>query len=213
MINSIEHFYHIAERCYASVWETTTTTTLSEILGRPVTKARVYRAWRELNRRYTRTAAHTPELLFLKSKFSCDEEVAMRLFVSLAMGVDEPEEMRIVPILTVTLVETLLNLLLIDIIAKVRNVDRVDATKSVSKLLSFDARYQEFQSLTGVLLASAIEQSHLSFWSDWEYVRQRRNNFVHGRYYALGWLACERSWNVTIRSVPVFSSLHNSYAV
>ena len=212
MIKSIEHFYRIADRCHASTWEKTIAA-LTDVLGKPVTKARAERTWRELSRRYSRTPDHTPELQFLQHDFRCDENVAMQLFVTLLHEIDEPEEMRVVPILTVTLVETLLNLLLIEIILKAGNVDRVEARNSVSKLPSFDARYQQFESLTGVKLSNAIKQSHSSFWSNWEYVRRRRNTFVHGGYYALGWLACERSWKVVNNSVSVFSGLHNAYAL
>lgn len=137
----------------------------------------------------------------------------MQLFVTLAIAVDEPEEMRIVPILTVTLVETLLNLLLIDLVSNASHEHKADARETVSKLLSFDARYQEFKAITGISLREAIGQSDPSFWSNWEYVRQRRNRFVHGSFYALSWLACERSWKVATTSVRVFQSLHNAYVL
>lgn len=212
LLNSIEHFYSIAHQLHKEAWESTAAE-LATVLRVHVSASRAYQGWRWLNRSYSGSVRHEKELACLQKFFRCNEETARRLFVTYLSRTRESEEMNITPILTVTLIETLLNTFLTQMIVSACKVDSQESRRRVAKLSSFESRYDKFQMLTGTLLSTATNSIAQGFWSNWEYVRQRRNAFVHRNAYALSWLASERSWHLANCAVNVFAALHNTFAL
>jgi hypothetical protein len=88
-----------------------------------------------------------------------------------------------------------------------------DARKEVQGFRTFDERSDAFASMAGTDWPNAVRSVSKPFWDRWIYVRRKRNSFVHGNAYAIGWEACERAYELMKMSVGVFAELNNQCVV
>jgi hypothetical protein len=117
----------------------------------------------------------------------------------------------VVPILTVTLLDVLIDDLLVNLCEVGGGMNRADAQTQVEALRNYDAKKAEFKSRTGHALSAAVGRIDPKLWDRWELVRHRRNTFVHGNPYALGWDLCKDAHEISMLSVSTFSSLTNTF--
>jgi hypothetical protein len=117
----------------------------------------------------------------------------------------------VVSILAVTLIEVLLVDLLTNLKAKYEQVSISEAREEVEKPKSFEERYNLFLCYTGEDFPKTVQQISKPFWNHWEYVRKKRNIFVHGSPYALGWEVCKRAFKLASESVGIFAKLNNQF--
>jgi hypothetical protein len=112
LLNLIDHFYQITARQHERVWEETAGA-ISRHVGRQVSRSAAYEGWRRANRAYSGSPDRGPELVALSRMFRCDSETALKILLSYSTDREkEAAELPMVPICTVTLIETMLSWLL-----------------------------------------------------------------------------------------------------
>jgi hypothetical protein len=126
------------------------------------------------------------------------------------------EEHMAMPILTITLLEAMLDHLL-ETIGSTKATDEVTmavVSATVDQLSSFKARTEYFRELTGVPLESAVRATTFpKFYTDLTDVRHSRNAFVHGDSYALTAAVAEKALQLAKDAVPLFAELRNKYGI
>lgn len=188
---------------------------LAERLGRACAKKEAHRALEEVHRiysvrrrrgqEYDRAAAAMQKLL------SIDSDAEAREVVVLLLAHHETvEEHAAVVILTCTLLEKLLDDLLV-LMAGTRDAqDYRTARQTVKSLGRFDDRKKLFKKISRISLAAAVERCPAErFWSTWCGLRKTRNHFVHGQPFAISVSTAEHAFRLATNSVPVFAFLQN----
>lgn len=212
LLDIIQHFYSIASTEHQDNL-TRTSEKMSELLGRSISPSAAYACWLRINRIYRQTRDNEDALETIKRFFRCDPLNAMDVFqIYLTERACQPEQ-TVVPVLTVTLVEILLSALLRDLKVKRQGMGYVDAQRQVENLQSFDERFAEFTCITGADLPKTIQKLKKPFWDKWVYVRRKRNHFVHGNAYAIGWETCQRAYDLVMESIGLFAELNNRFVL
>ena len=212
LLSLIDHFYGIAQTQHEDGLSNLASRISAE-LGRSLSPKAVYQGWVRLNRRYSKDRSSETITDFLITYFRCDLDQAMKVLQIYSTSGFSSPELAVVPVLTVTLVETLLNDLLVHLCVLYQKTSFPDAHNQVRTLRSFDRRYNEFAHLTGNQFNQTVRKLSKPFWDAWVYIRRKRNYFVHGNPYALGWETCERSYKLAELSVGVFARLNNEFVV
>ncbi len=212
LLDIIQHFYSKASTEHQDNL-TRTSEKISERLGRPISPRAAYACWLRINRIYRQTRNYEDALETIKRFFRCDRQNAMDVLqIYMTEGACQPEQ-TVVPVLAVTLVEILMSALLRDLKVKRQGMGYVDAQRQVVNLRSFNKRFTEFTSITGADLPKTIQNLRSPFWDKWVYVRRKRNNFVHGNAYAIGWETCQRAYDLVMESIGLFAELNNRFVV
>ena len=104
-----------------------------------------------------------------------------------------------------------MNEFLTDLKVKCCGANLKDTLQEIKKIRSFDGKFTLFYKITGEELSKQVQNISKPYWDNWVYVRRKRNDFVHGKSYAIGWEICERAFKLTKDSVSVFSALNNTF--
>jgi hypothetical protein len=212
LLDIIQHFYSVASTEHQDDLACTSEK-IGRLLGRCISPRAAYTGWRKINRIYRQTRDTEDALETIERFFRCDRQNAMDVLqIYMTERARQPEQ-TVVPVLTVTLVETLLIALLRDLKVKRQGITYVDARRQVGNLRSFDERFAEFTSITGVDLPTTIQKRRKPFWDKWVYIRRKRNHFVHGNAYAIGWETCQRAYYLVRESIDLFTELNNRFVV
>lgn len=141
---------------------------------------------------------------------------AQRIWTILALYSGTMEEHKVVPILSGTLLETMLDHLL-ETIGSTKAMDDQSyraIVERVEHLMSFETRTDYFKELTGVSMQSAIVATPFStFYDDWNKLRQDRNDFVHGFPFAVGESTATMAFRLTQDAPKLFAQLQNQYGI
>lgn len=166
-----------------------------------------------MNRAYRTSRDSSVVLHEIQRFYRCDQEAANAVWLIYHSVELSRPEVTIVPVLAVTLVESLMDELLLDMKQRRLSLPHSRARKELNKLRSFEQRYKVFHQITGTPFDQEVRRLNKAWWDRWVYTRRRRNFFVHGNPYALGWEACKRAFDLTLDSVAVFAALHNRFVV
>ena len=188
-------------------------TKLQSILRRSFSSNAAYVMWTKIGRQYRCSRDQAALISFARSKFRCNsDEEASQVVTACFLASGAASDYAIVPVLTVTLVEALIDDLLAELYVKKQAFRWPDARRKAREPRSFAAREKEFEALTGAPWGSTVRATDQRVWDHWLFVRRRRNLFVHGNPYALGWGACEKAYELAQRGVPAFARLTNDFA-
>jgi hypothetical protein len=188
---------------------------LGNLLGREFKRSVALNAAAQVRRIYgKRRNGHldNDELVSAVREKLCLESTAeaQRAIVPLLGYSDTVEEHGAVVILTCTLLEKLLDELLV-LMLQVREGDcQRQARESIDRLRGLDDRKEEFKRISKDSIKNAIGQSSIAwFWDKWCKVISTRNRFVHGAPYAIDASAAEDAFQLAKSSVSVFAFLQN----
>lgn len=210
LIDMIQHFYIIAAH-QREDGISKMSNKISEILERPCSNKATYHG---LLNKINKTKSFDLALKQVERFFRCDQSKSMSILQAyLSTDFATPDETVVIPVLTIMLIETLLNELLKDLKVKRCGVTVKCALKEIEKLRSFYDRFALFFKITGEEWEKQVQEISKPFWDNWEPVRCQRNYFVHGNPYAIGWDTCERAFKLTKDSVSVFSALNNKFII
>jgi hypothetical protein len=212
LLNMIEHFYSIASQTHHDELFNLTAH-INEVLEQSLSERAIYKGWLEINRIFSKNKNYDEVIEHITQFFRCDEAKAMDILHIYMTPKTKSPELTVVPILVVALVEVLLSRFLVALQEKYHHVTIAEARDEVKTLRSFEERYNHFTNTTGIDFRLAIQQTSKSFWSKWEHTRKKRNVFVHGNPYALGWEMCDKSYNIALESIDVFAELNNRFSV
>ena len=212
LLRMIRYFYDVASRVHEDELSSTVMR-ISQLLKRPLSEKEVYKGWIEINRTFSKSGSYSGTNDRIKRFFRCDESKAESIFQIYITPESFAPELTVVPILVVTLIEALLNDLLVDLEVKYQQDSILEAREKIRKLQSFDERYDLFESFTGKNFPKIVQQISKPFWDRWKNVRRKRNFFVHGNPYALGWKVCESAFELTLDSIDLFAELNNQFVV
>lgn len=138
---------------------------------------------------------------------SSDE--ALKVFGPLLSYTDTFEEHKVIVILTCTLLEVLFNNLLV-LIYECKGMTLSQAEKKVYKLQGFDKMCEVFEIETGLIFKNEINKySSHDFYKDWEFIRKKRNKFIHGIPYAINRSIATKALNLAKEASNVFAHLQN----
>ena len=160
------------------------------------------------NALYTKTLALVRKRLGLES----DEDV-QAAWILLASYSDAQDDHKVVATLTHTLLETLLdNLLVTQLAAAGTRYD--EAEDAVEALRTFTAQEEQFEALAHVCLRDAMAKTtHPWFYFGWQDVRKRRNRFLHGEPFAIGQRTAQQAYKLAQHAVSMFAQLQNIYGL
>lgn len=147
----------------------------------------------------------------VKDTFSLDSVAkAEQALFPLIRHTGTVEEHGVVVMLTCTLLEKLLEELLILMLQVREGYALMAARKRIGPMWRFDERKDEFKRICKVSLACSIEGSSApKFWHLWLRLTKVRNRFVHGDPGAINAHAAEDAFQLAENSVAVFGFLQN----
>jgi hypothetical protein len=210
LLNMIQHFRSIAEQHHEDEL-TRLAAQLSASLSKSVSTKAAYNAYLRMNRADRTSRDNTAVLHEIQKFYRCNQETADAIcLIYYSVDLSRPE-VTIVPVLAVTLVECLMDELLLDMKGRRQGLPYHRAQKEVNELKSFEQRYEVFCQITGTPFDQEVQRLNKAWWDGWGYTRKRRNLFVHGNPYALGWETCKRAFGLTLNSVSVFAELNNRF--
>jgi len=210
LLDMIQHFRSIAEQHHEDEL-TRLAARLTDHLSRPVSITAAYKAYLSMDRAYKTSRDSKVVLQKIQQFYRCDQEAANVVWsIYYSVKLSRPE-VTTVPVLAVTLVESLMDTLLLDMKERRLGLLYDQAQKEVNELRSFEERYEAFRQITGSPFNQEVLRLNKPWWDRWIYTRRRRNLFVHGNPFALGWEACRRAFDLTLNSVSVFSALNNRF--
>lgn len=186
---------------------------IGKILGRLISPKAAYTAWVKINRTHGESRSSTNVVDTVMQFFGCKEPEAMDVLQAYFTSEVYCPEQTVVPILAVTLIEALVDGLLLDLKVKRRGASFAEAQREVRDFRTFDDCSKEFASIAGTNWPTAVQAVNKRFWDRWIYVHRKRNHFIHGNAYALGWETCEPAYELMKMSVGVFASLNNQFVI
>ncbi|HUU49403.1 MAG TPA: hypothetical protein VMW81_00385 [Nitrospinota bacterium] len=190
--------------------------TLQEQLGEKYDSDLAIKTAREIQNLYNKyddkELEYNKMLEMIKERLSLQTiEEAQKAFVPLFKYDDSFEEHKVIVILTCTLLEKMFDDLLIKINIS-KGVDWSEAEKKVSQLRNFNKRCKAFEKITGNSLKNAIGQTSMTtFYKDWKDIRDKRNEFIHRRPFAIGKSTAEKAFNLAKNACSLFACLQNHF--
>jgi hypothetical protein len=132
-------------------------------------------------------------------------EDARTVFPSLFGYSDTTEEHQATVLLAAAMVEKLFKGFMSRVLAAKRNLKKFPRHKDLKQL---------FTELTGERLDAAITSIGFpEFYSKWQFIRDARNEFMHGSSFAIGANTAEEAFDVARESFGVFAELHNEFCL
>ena len=90
---------------------------------------------------------------------------------------------------------------------------REEARRELNERRYFKKREQLFKELAGNTLQNAMCGVDSAFYSHWEQVRQRRNDFLHGFPFVIDVSDAETAFELSKRAFTVFAEVQNRFCV
>lgn len=132
------------------------------------------------------------------------------------LGYKSKGEKEIVVILTATLLEGLLNDFLINLLEK-KEVSYRIAVIFIEKLGQIGNVYDKFnlfKEITNYGFYKSIKNvGYPEYYKNWEFVRKKRNEFMHAKTYILKNEVAEKAFELASESFSLFTKLNNKYCL
>ena len=138
---------------------------------------------------------------------------AEQIATELLMFSDSFEEHASVVLLSCTLLETLLNELLV-LLLTIKQTSPLTRPKAYENTRGFGNKCKLFKELTDKSLEDAFNKYiKNNFYKEWMEIKDKRNLFVHSTPYALSKDIAEKAFELAKVSFVVFKEIHNCFCL
>ena len=139
-------------------------------------------------------------------------EEAQNAFVPLFEYSDTNEEHQVVVLLAAAMLEKLFRELLVRLLIATR-FSWEKARQELNERRRFKKREQLFKELTGDTLQNAMSGVDSAFYTHWEQIRRRRNDFLHRFPFVIGVSDAETAFELSKGAFTVFAGLQNRFCI
>ncbi len=141
------------------------------------------------------------------------DEVARAVWMLLASYSDAQDDHKVVVTLTHTLLEALLDDLLVTLLV-IAGRAQLEAEQVVEGLRTFAAQAEQFETNSHMALADAMAKTTYPwFFYAWQNVRLKRNRFLHGQPFVIGQKTARQAYKLAEHAVGMFAQLQNTYGL
>lgn len=146
---------------------------------------------------------------FLSDSFGItDPEKAMSIFVELIGHSDTTDDDKTVVVLTITLLERMLDDLLLEVM--LRHGKAYDAAQAeIDQTRSFERKRDKFKETTGLSFAEVMKAKFEPLYQSWTELADVRHKFIHGNPYAIGVRHATKADKLLDSVFSAFAHIHN----
>ena len=137
-----------------------------------------------------------------------DPEKAMSIFVEFIGHSDTTDDDKTVVVLTITLLERMLDDLLLEVMLRAGREYRA-AQGDIDQIRSFERKRDKFKEVTGLSFAEVMKAKFEKLYQDWTELADVRHKFIHGNPYAIGMQHAEKADKLLDSVFAAFAHTHN----